>query len=202
MAIVAVALLAGFLNYFCRAERSNRAGRACEAANQLYRRERLPEAIEQYRYALSISHRADHWLALGIALVKDGLYERSGALSERSPAPASEQRQGILALANALAAEQRFHVAILHYRKSILGTRDSDGAENRFRARAELIDVLTKAGRAADVRAELLALVADPPAEPALQKQAAHILLDHGVAREAADLYRQIIASGPPDAAE
>ena len=79
---------------------------------------------------------------------------------------------------------------------------DDDAPGNRFRARAELIDVLAKTGRAVDPRAELLGLVADPPSEPAQQKQAARLLLDHGALREAADLYRQVIRAGPPDAAE
>jgi signal transduction histidine kinase len=36
----------------------------------MLQKDRIPEAIEQYRDALSISHRADHRLALGLALVK------------------------------------------------------------------------------------------------------------------------------------
>ena len=41
-------------------------------ANALARSEQLPEAIEQYRYALSISHRTEHRLALAVALVRAG----------------------------------------------------------------------------------------------------------------------------------
>src|SRR4051794_9037453 len=52
-ALIAVALLAGFLNYFYRAERGKRAERAFQAANEFFQKDRLPEAIEQYRYALS-----------------------------------------------------------------------------------------------------------------------------------------------------
>jgi tetratricopeptide (TPR) repeat protein len=201
VAIAAVALLAGSLNYFYRAERASRADRAFEAANQLYRKERFPEAIEQYRYALSISHRADHRLALGIALVKDGRMNEAAIYLNEVLRQHPNNGRAHLALAAALAATQQFDDAVLHYRKAILGAWDDDPAGNRFRARAELIDVLAKTGRAADVRAELLALVADPPAETALQKQAARLLLDHGAVREAADLYRRMIRSSPRDAA-
>jgi tetratricopeptide (TPR) repeat protein len=69
-AVVAVALLGGFLNYFYRGERAARASRHFAEGNTLAAAGRNEEAIEQYRDALSISHNADHRLALGLALLK------------------------------------------------------------------------------------------------------------------------------------
>jgi len=69
-ALVGVAVLIASLNYFYRVERGKRAEQHFREANDLMQKERIPEAIEQYRDALSISHRIDHRLALGLALVK------------------------------------------------------------------------------------------------------------------------------------
>ena len=71
-AVVAVVMLAGFLNYFYRGERAARARRYFATGNQLMREQRYDEAAEQYRHALSISHHTDHRLALGMALLKSG----------------------------------------------------------------------------------------------------------------------------------
>jgi CIC family chloride channel protein len=201
-ALIAVALLATFLTYYFRAERTRRSDHAFQMANELYQKDRLPEAIEQYRYALSISHRADHRLALAVALVKvERMNEAEIYLNEvlrqhPNSGPAH------LALAHALAGEDRPDEAVPQYRRAILGSWDDHPSENRFRARAELIDFLTKSHKSAETRAELLALAADLPPDTALQKQAGRMLLDHGLAREAADLYRRMTAAGPPDAAE
>jgi chloride channel protein, CIC family len=71
-AVVAVVMLAGFLNYFYRGERAARAQQYFATGNQLMREQRYDEAAEQYRHALSISHHTDHRLALGMALLKSG----------------------------------------------------------------------------------------------------------------------------------
>jgi CIC family chloride channel protein len=69
-AVVALVMLAGFLNYFYRGERAARAGQYFAAGNRLMTEQRYEEAAEQYRHALSISHQTDHRLALGMALLK------------------------------------------------------------------------------------------------------------------------------------
>ena len=71
-ALVALALLMGFLNYFFRLERTNRANGYYRAAEELMQRGSYEEAIQRYRDALSASHSVDHRLALGLALVKAG----------------------------------------------------------------------------------------------------------------------------------
>jgi CBS domain-containing protein len=71
-AVVAVVMLAGFLNYFYRGERAARAQQYFTAGNHLMTEERYEEATEQYRKALSISHNTDHRLALAMALLKAG----------------------------------------------------------------------------------------------------------------------------------
>jgi hypothetical protein len=72
VAVIAVVLLAGFLNYFYRGERAARAQQYFAAGNRLMSGQQYEEATEQYRHALSISHNTDHRLALGMALLKAG----------------------------------------------------------------------------------------------------------------------------------
>src|SRR5450432_2986869 len=66
----------------------------------------------------------------------------------------------------------------------------------------QLVEYLGKAGRQAQARAELLALVAGLPTDPALQKRAGRMLIDFGLPREAAELFRGLLKRGPPDSAE
>jgi hypothetical protein len=71
-ALIVLAALGGFLNYFYRTERLARAGRYFRQGDEFMRNERYGEAIEQYRDALSITHAAPARLALANALVKAG----------------------------------------------------------------------------------------------------------------------------------
>jgi CIC family chloride channel protein len=71
-AVAAVAMLAGFLNYFYRGERAARAREYFAAGNQLMAERRYEEATAEFRNALSISHQTDHRMALGMALLRAG----------------------------------------------------------------------------------------------------------------------------------
>jgi CIC family chloride channel protein len=201
-ALVAVVMVAGFLNYFYRAERGKKAEQAYEAANELLQKDRLQEAIAQYRNALSISHSVEHRLALALALVKAGqMNEATIYLTEiLRQRPASGPAN--LALAQALAAESRVDDAVIHYQRAILGSWPDQPVQRRTESRMQLVEYLGKAGRQAQARAELLALVAGLPTDPALQKRAGRMLIDFGLPREAAELFRGLLKRGPPDSAE
>jgi tetratricopeptide (TPR) repeat protein len=201
-ALVGVAILAAFLNYFYRAERSKRADLYYRTGNELLQKDRVPEAIEQYRNALSISHRVDHRLALGLALIKAsrlneaGIYLNEVLREQPGNGPAN---QGVATIDE---QEGRIDDAIDRYHRAIYGQWPEDPPGNRVRARFALIDLLKKSGRTAQARAELLALVAEAPTDPSLQKQIGRMLIDFGMAREAAGLYRGMLKHGPPDATE
>jgi CIC family chloride channel protein len=201
-ALVLLAGAAGFGNYFYRAERTKRAQRFYEAGQDLFQRERYPEAIEQFRSALSMSHSFSDRLALALALVKGDRMNEATVYLEEVLRERPSNGPANLAFAAVEAAAGRQENAILHYRRAIVGSWPDAPAQNRFHARIELIDYLEKLKRAREARAELLALAANPPGEPASQKQIGQMLLHFGLAREAVDLYSQMIKSGPPDAAE
>ena len=200
--LVGVAILAGFLNYFYRAERGKRAAEYFRAGNELVAKDRLPEAIERYRNALSISHNIDHRLALGLALLKAGRLNEaniylSEVLRERpNSGPAS------LAMAGVYAGENRPDDAILRYQRAIYGSWSEHPVENRLKARMELASYLIKLNRRPQARAELLSLAADVRNDPSLEKQVGRMLIDFGLSTEAASLYSDLLKRGPPDAAE
>jgi tetratricopeptide (TPR) repeat protein len=201
-AVVGVALLGGFLNYFYRAERMKRAEQAYEGGKALARSERLPEAIEQYRYALSISHRPEHRLALALALTRverwneASIYLREILREQPDNGPANR------AMAQALAAEGQGDEAVARYRRALVGSWPQSGEQRRFETRTELAQLLRKQGKQAEARAEMTALAADPPKDPSVRKQAGRQLIDFGLWPEAAALYRGMLEAGPPDAAE
>ena len=148
-AIVAVAVLAGFLNYYYRAQRTERANQYYRAGNELFKNERFPEAIEQYRDALSISHDTDHRLALALALVQAGsageasIYLNEVLRARPNSGPAN------LAMASVDAAEGRIDDAVLHYQRAIIGAWPDNPTGNRINARIQLVELLAKAGRQA-----------------------------------------------------
>ena len=201
-AVVGVAVLGGFLSYFYRAERVKRAEQAYEAGNALARGERLPEAIEQYRYALSISHRAEHRLALALALVRAERWDEASIYLREILRDQPDSGAANRAMAQTLAAEGQMDEAVARYRRALVGWWPQGAEQRRFEVRTELAQLLRKGGKTAEARAEMTALAAAPPKDPSLRKQAGRLLIDFGLWPEAAALYRGMLEEGPPDAAE
>ncbi|HEY2017929.1 MAG TPA: chloride channel protein, partial [Bryobacteraceae bacterium] len=192
-AIIGVAVLTTFLNYYYRAERVSRAERYFKAGNELVQHERYEEAVEQYRDALSISHSAEHRLALGLALVRAGrLNEAAIYLNEvlRGNPGSGPANVG---LARVYAQQGNLDSAVLHYQRAIYGSWPEKPDENRFQTRIELVEALWKGGRKTQAQAELLATAAAVPNDPRLQKQVGRMLIDFGLPRNAADLYRDLV---------
>jgi CIC family chloride channel protein len=200
--LVALLLVAGVLTYSYSAERSKRADQYYRAGNDLFRQDRVSEAILEYRNALSVSHQPEHRQALGLALVKAGrlneaeLYLNQVLRDRPGSGPANA------GLAEIYAQQGRLDDAVLHYQRAIYGSWQDDPAHNRVQARLKLIDLLKKSGRQVQARAELMTLAANAPNEAPIQKQVGHMLLDYGLNREAADLFRNLLKTGPPDADE
>ena len=201
-ALVGVAVLGGFLTYFYRAERSQRAEKAYAAGNELLQKERLPEAIDQYRYALSISHNFNHRLALALALVKAGRMSEGAIYLNEILRERPNNGPANLGLAEVLAAQGNADQATVHYRRAIVGSWPDKAVDNRIHARLELIDFLAKSHKREQARAELLALAADLPDDSVVRKQVGRMLIDFGLAREATDLFTKLLKRGPPDAGE
>jgi CIC family chloride channel protein len=201
-ALAGLAVLAGSLSYFYRAERSRRADQSYQAGQEFARNGRYPEAIEQYRHALSISHDLRHRLALALALVDAGRMNEAAIYLEEVLRDQPSSGPGNLGMAAVEAARDRTESAILHYRRAATGSWPERPEHHRFEARMALAAYLRKAGRHAEARAEALAIAARPPNDQAVQKRIGWMLIEFGLAQSAADLFRQLLNAGPPDAEE
>jgi CIC family chloride channel protein len=199
--LVILGLLLGFLNYYYRAQRTNRAQGYFTTANELIAKDRYEEGIEQYRNALSVSHSLDYRLALALALVKAGHLDEARiylkeVLGERpSSGPAN------LGMAEIEAQQDAIDEAVIYFHRAIYGTWPDTGnagpAQGRFQSRLELVKTLAKAGRWPEARAELLSAVAAGPASglagPATRKQVGRLLIDYGLPKDALALFSQLV---------
>jgi CIC family chloride channel protein len=200
--VIAILIVAGLLNYFYRAERGKRAEQYFEAGNDLLRKDRFPEAIEQYRNALSISHNSRHRLALGLALAKAERMSEARIYLDEVVREQPDSGPANLGIAEVDASADNIDGAVLHFQRAMVGAWPNDPEQNRFKARIELIDFLQKHGRMSQARAELLALAAHLPPDEASHKQAGRMLIDLGIPHAAVDLFTDLLKSGRPDAAE
>ena len=75
-----------------------------------------------------------------------------------------------------------------------------DSESQRTEARFELIDLLEKSGRSGQAQAELLALKAAMPADPAIRKRVGSLLLRLSMATDAAAVFRELLQNNPDDA--
>ena len=198
-ALIGVALLSAFLNYFYRAERASRAQRYVKSGNELMANGRSEDAIGQFRNALSITHRMDDRLALGTALAKAGRGKEAAIYFEEVLRANPSSGPANLGLARVEAQSGDVDGAARHYQQAIYGSRPALLERDRFESRLELVDLLSKAGRKEQAQAELLAAAAAVPDDPALRKQVGRMLIDHGLARNGADLFRAMLRRNDRD---
>jgi CIC family chloride channel protein len=137
-AMMALVILAGFLNYYYRAERSVRGLRAYRAGNEFMQKERYDEAIGQYRSALSISHSAENRLALGLALIKTGSLNEAEIYLNEALAEMPNSGPAHRGLARIYAQQGRTDRAVLHYQRAIDSVWPDRAEENRAQTRTEL----------------------------------------------------------------
>jgi tetratricopeptide (TPR) repeat protein len=201
-ALVGLAVLGGFLNYYYRGERSKRAAAYFQTGQQLELNQRYGEAVEQYRSALSISHSLADRLALGLALIKAGRPAEAAIYLNGVLREDPENGPAHLGLAQIDAGEGRAEDAIRHFQRAVLGTWIEDPVRNRLRAQMNFVEYLDKTGRRTQAQAELLSLLANRPTDAAVQKQIAEMLLKEGMAREAANMFQGIIGHGPATAGD
>ena len=187
--LVALALLTGVLNYFFRSQRVSRAGQYYEAGNQYLAKDRIEEAIEQFRRAVSVSHNVRHRLALGLALVKAGRLEEASVYLNEVLREDPRSGPANLGMARILAQQGRTDEAAERYRQV-------QGAQ----ARMELAGMLAKAGRRDDARRELLAAIDDTGEDDAARRQAGHLLLQYGFPDDAAQVFRDLLRRNRRDA--
>jgi tetratricopeptide (TPR) repeat protein len=152
---LAVLLVIGFINYYYRAARTERAEEYYKTGNALLLQNRGEEAVQQLRDALSAAPgKTQYRLALGLALAKaDHPAEASvylNALLKRDP----DNALANIGEARLAAAQGKTVDAIRFYRRAIDGTWPAGQARSRAQAYSELAALLVKSGQlhdAADV---------------------------------------------------
>jgi tetratricopeptide (TPR) repeat protein len=200
-ALVCLALFIGWLNYFMRLQRTNRAETTYGQAGELMKNRRYDEAIAHYREALSSSHNPTYRLALGEALVANGNFAESQIYLNEYLRANPANGPANLALARAAAGEHRVEDAIAHYQRAIYGSWPQDEPQHRFDARLELIDYFATAGRDQQAKAELMSAAAQvPPNDLVAARRVARKLLDMGMTKNAEEMFATVARRNPQDA--
>jgi tetratricopeptide (TPR) repeat protein/CBS domain-containing protein len=198
---LAVALVIGFLNYYYRSARTQRAEEYYKTGNDLLQQDRADEAVQQFRDALSGAPGNERYrLALGLALMKDNHPEEAAvylnALLKRDPenALASEGEARIEATQGKTAD------AVKYYRRAIDGSWPAGQEQTRLQARFELAALLQKTGQKTQAVAELLAALGPAAHDVPAQKKIGQLLLSYGAPRESADVFRNVVRMDDRDA--
>jgi chloride channel protein, CIC family len=196
-----VVLVIGFLNYYYRSARTQRAEEYYKSGNELLQQDRDDEAVQQFRDALSgAPGNVQYRLALGLALAKDKHSAEASvylnALLKRDP----ENARANLGEARIAAAEGKTTDAVKFYRHAIDGAWPAGQDQNRMQARFELAALFEKAGQRTQAVAELLAALGPAAHDSAVRKKIGQLLLSYGAPREAADVFRNMVQTDDRDA--
>jgi tetratricopeptide (TPR) repeat protein len=159
---------------------------------------RAEAALEDFRSALVYSRDdplVELQLARALAAAGHLPEARTYLLSlwEREPGNGTVN----LELARLAAHSSSVPEAVQYYHDAIYGQWGDDPAEHRRRTRLELAEFLLRVGQKAQAQAELIALTADLPRDPALETQVATLLLESGDYEHAARLFRQALRLRP-----
>jgi len=198
--LIGLGMVAGLLSYYYRTERAGRAQHFYQLGNQYLQRDLYDDAIGQYREALSISHGNQYRLALALALVKAGHPDEAAIYLNDLLRSDPTNAEANLGMARVAAQGGRIDEAVKYYHHAIDGAWPANtAADRRIQARLELIQVLGKAGRRQQAQAELLSIPAVAPGGLSVKKQVALLSLEHGLAREGANLFRDLIEHDAQD---
>jgi CIC family chloride channel protein len=165
--LIALVIVIGGLNYFFGAERKVRAERYYQAGNDLLAKDRVDEAIVQYRNAVSVSHSLPHRLALGLALQRAGQQNEASIFLNEVLRENPASGPANLGAARIDAAAGNLDRAVLHYQRAAAGTYPDHPELHRFDARLELVEMLAKNNRQVQAMAELASAAAETPRDPA-----------------------------------
>jgi CIC family chloride channel protein len=198
---LAVLLVIGFINYYYRSERSQRSADYYKTATALLQQGRNDEAVQQFRDALSgAPGNVQYRLALGLALAKDQhLQEASvylNALLKRDP----ENALANLGEAQIAVAQGKTADAVKFYRRAIDGAWPAGQDDKRMQTRFELVSLLQKTGQRTQAIAELLAALGPAAHDTSVKSRIGQLLLSYGAAREAADVFRNMVQTNGRDA--
>jgi CIC family chloride channel protein len=198
---LAVLLVIGFLNYYYRSARSQRADQYYKTGHELLQQDHDEEAVQQFRDALSAAPgNTQYRLELGLALAKAGHPAEASVYLNALLKRDLENALASLGEARIAAAQGKSADAVKLYHRAIDGSWLAGQEQNRMQARFELATLLEKNGQGTQAIAELLAALGPAARDTVVRKKIGSLLLSYGAPREAADVFRNLIQLDDRDA--
>ncbi len=198
--LIVVILLAGFFTYFYHSRRLSRAEEHYQTGQKLEAAGQLQEAIEQYRAALSISHRSRDRLALSEALLSVGRLNEAGVYLRELVRENPNSGSSNLGLARIAVQQGRQQEAIDYYHRAIFGSWPEKASERKLYTQIELAETLHRFHKRTQAQAELLSLTAVMPEDNSIRSKIGRLLLDYGLPKESARVFQAILRESPEDA--
>jgi len=200
-ALLVLVFLIGFLHYFYRSQRGERAEQYFKIGSGLALQGRDQEAVEQFRNALSISpDNQQYRLSLGLTLAKTGHPDEGAVYLNEILKRDPNNGAANLGLARIAAASGKTSDAITYYHRAIYGSWPAGEENNRLEARFELADYLKKSGLQKEAIAELLAALEQARNNDPAKKRIGRLLLEYGSPRQAADVFQDVLRTNSRDA--
>jgi tetratricopeptide (TPR) repeat protein len=195
--LVAIAALFAADTFLVRIERSEdqaEATRLVAEGHELMQRDRSTEAAERFKDALSIERdNRDYRLALADALLAAKNYaEAENALGELLQKDSTDGNAN-LAMARVLVGEMRIPEGISFYHRAIYGRWRADAAQNRLKARFELVDLLARQNAKEELLAELLPLQDEASADVQTRSRIGELFLSAGSPARAAEVFQDVL---------
>ncbi len=204
LVFLAIAALFAADTYLARMERSEsavEATRLFEEGRALIARGDSVDAIEPIRDALSIE-RTNRFYQQTLAqtqLAADKTADAEATLRGLLESDPTDGEANLI-MGRVLAKENRFAEAISYFHRAIYGQWGQDAAQNRLRARFELIDLLAQRDSKEDLLAELLPVQDQVPRDLQTRARMGRLFLRAGSPTRAADIYRGIVQEAPGNA--
>lgn len=169
-----------------------------ERAQRASSENRMDEAVELYRHALTLERSSrEYQLALSRALVKTGRREEAAPLLTTVLSRGPNYGPANLEMARLLKAGGDTTGAAAYYHRAIYGTWPSGADAEILHARLELVDMLEGAHQNRDVLAELLLLEDSAHRDPEILLKVARWYLSAGFPARAATLFREFTKTEP-----
>jgi Flp pilus assembly protein TadD len=158
------------------------------------------EASDRFASALAMERTNTNYArALAQALLEGGRREEAERALRTLLERAESDGAANLTMAHLLVKTGRMDDAKSYYHRAIYGRWGADSAQQRLRARLELIDLLARRGDEPEMLAELLPLEASSTDAP-LRRRLGHLFIQAGSPSRGAAILRDILRADPNDA--
>jgi len=202
LVVVALAGADRFLARLASVEVRKTAERSYAAGTRLLNAGKTGAAIDSFREAHSLDRQNDRYsVPLISALTKTGRIEDADPLVTEVLQREPNDGPANLAAARLKVREGQTTDAEAYFHRAIYGHWRDAEEPHRVAARLELVDLLARTGHKQALLAELLALEAEGPADPGIQRRVGYLFLAADSPARAADTFRAILAKDAADVA-